>query len=1534
MVQKRAGAVVAALVVFVAAFAVGVNPASANDDVLTLPGGEATVTLGPNAVLRIDGKLSYNNSCDDDGVNDFAYAASDIYLSATAPTAGADLEDVSGTPSTIVQSSSMFIDQLIAITAPSGTTGAGTYSIVYDTCQNGVFDPGEDPVFTDVVKVQFPAVLPPIDASIAQLKTGAHTEWGEWKYIGQLFDSIINIESYQGCAEKKVSDCLSVLAIWADSEQMSEWAETAGEVNSQVACASGDVSSCFGLLSEYWGFESTSVRDIVLGGAKSLIANQAKTFFGIYADPPRSDFTTPSAAHVDLPFPGIQGAGPVADSVSEFGTALQRDTALHQALLDAIERYQGAQAAGDPVAAVAQLRSAAAIATTLATSGQATANRTKAMFDAIHGAIPTIDDITQARDAEIDATVNHGFDAARDRQLRNAGVGASTRGSYFDAQRAAENGNIVAVYQNLDVVDDLVAEQAARSAHLLDAAAQFNATANDIVSSGASSDAAAALSAVPTLTLTGGPNASVGAPVSFNATASAGSTVTWDLDADGSFDDGAGNAVSPIYHQSGLRVIAAKSTNGDGTSVTAHALVDVTSSNAPPVIDAQTPLDGDGKPGVDAQVGKPTTFSVSAHDPNSDALSYAWAIDGVAVPGATGSSYTLTPTNAQRGAPVVSVNVTDGHPGNLAQAAWRVWITNVDADGDGWADNAVADCDDTDADVHPGRLEVLFNNKDDDCDASTPDGGTDLGEGGDLWAWGSGYANPASGGSTPTAVTSHAGDIVQATSTYAAGYWLTRDGQVFGVGPGPDSDSGVGPGGAVVGIGGTGTLQGIQEITNGDLAVYARTGDGHVVSWGSEHWIGSLGSGVTAWARNAPDYVLGPDTDSDGNPDPLGGVTKVWQIGGAGLARTSDGTLYQWGRRQCADAGYNVRPVTPVALPESELTTKLAKMVQADGSSNTTGSAIFRMADGSVMACGADVTEPSSSFNTNKLVPFGNFGPDNPAVDVETSGQEWWVVTGDGKVWVKTWETAALSVPGCTPTLCPPGVLHELPLPDDWHVVDIEASDSYHFLRLADGRLATFSDANDYGSLGHDAPLNTPTLLAIDGYVLSMSPQLYDGYAVVLPSAAIAASGWVAPQPDVTVSAVGGSGPEGGSVTAGIDLDKAASGDLVVRWSFGDATGQVTVPKGSTHVDVPLSLPAPDGVWGVDRHVPFVITSVSADASLGDEIADVTVTDADAPPTLSMSPGSVPEGDGARVGASITVSLSSPAGVDVPVHVTSTDGTAHAGVDFAGLDADAVIPAGASSVNVPLMLFGNTIPEPDRALTLTATPGVRGLQSVSSALTITDDDPLALEVSAPRVNGGTSASVTFKVPCLVDGEQVVVGWSTADGSALAGTDYSADSGTVTLSGTQTGECGPVSQTVTLLTSAVTAPGTQPQLRYLALNLDASSGAREVLVPDSTPVGILQQPAALPTTTTSSTTSTSTTSTTTSTTTASTTTLVPTSTTRPSTTSTTVPPSSNAPTSTSRVEPTNTASTTTPTPQPPPMVAMPATAVTGDPTYTG
>ena len=127
--------------------------------------GSATVSRqGERAVVSIDGSITYASDCPKPGINDFFYPATDVYL-VEAGFSGGELHDVGGgRPNTIVSGASLFTDEVIGLTAPGGKLEGGVYDVVYDTCQDGQYDPGHDTIFRDAVTVDevetFPSPLP------------------------------------------------------------------------------------------------------------------------------------------------------------------------------------------------------------------------------------------------------------------------------------------------------------------------------------------------------------------------------------------------------------------------------------------------------------------------------------------------------------------------------------------------------------------------------------------------------------------------------------------------------------------------------------------------------------------------------------------------------------------------------------------------------------------------------------------------------------------------------------------------------------------------------------------------------------------------------------------------------------------------------------------------------------------------------------------------------------------------------------------------------------------------------------------------------------------------------------------------------------------------------------------------------------------------------------------------------------------------------------------------------------------------------
>jgi hypothetical protein len=125
-------------------------------------------------------------------------------------------------------------------------------------------------------------------------------------------------------------------------------------------------------------------------------------------------------------------------------------------------------------------------------------------------------------------------------------------------------------------------------------------------------------------------------------------------------------------------------------------------------------------------VGEMLSFNAWAKDADGDPLTFAWQVDGATAgtPETSGSQSRLRVSAAQGGVAKVLVSVTDGKSPPVHAVA-RLLVNdapvgNVDADRDGWpaGQGALADCDDTNAAVHPTAKEVCGDRVDFDCDGS------------------------------------------------------------------------------------------------------------------------------------------------------------------------------------------------------------------------------------------------------------------------------------------------------------------------------------------------------------------------------------------------------------------------------------------------------------------------------------------------------------------------------------------------------------------------------------------------------------------------------------------------------------------------------------------------------------------------------------------------------------------------------------------------------------------------------------------------
>ncbi|MBN6152033.1 autotransporter domain-containing protein [Xanthomonas sp. AmX2] len=244
----------------------------------------------------------------------------------------------------------------------------------------------------------------------------------------------------------------------------------------------------------------------------------------------------------------------------------------------------------------------------------------------------------------------------------------------------------------------------------------------------------------------------------------------------------------------------------------------------------------------------------------------------------------------------------------------------------------------------------------------------------------------------------------------------------------------------------------------------------------------------------------------------------------------------------------------------------------------------------------------------------------------------------------------------------------------------------------------------------------------------------------------------------------------GGSATSGSDY-AAVSSPLVI--AGGQASGTITIN------------PTVDGTVEPDETVVISLAAGSGYSVGSPDSATGTIANDDVP-SLSINDVGLNEGDAGTSNATFTVSLNQPAGAGgVTFDIATADGSATAGVDYANASLTGqTIPAGSSSATFTVLVNGDTFNEPNETFFVNVT-NVSGatVGDAQGQGTVVNDDAVPTvsidDVSVNEGNGGTTTA-TFTVSLsTASGQTVSVNYATADGTAAAGSDYVARSGTLT-----------------------------------------------------------------------------------------------------------------------------------------------------------
>lgn len=272
------------------------------------------------------------------------------------------------------------------------------------------------------------------------------------------------------------------------------------------------------------------------------------------------------------------------------------------------------------------------------------------------------------------------------------------------------------------------------------------------------------------------------------------------------------------------------------------------------------------------------------------------------------------------------------------------------------------------------------------------------------------------------------------------------------------------------------------------------------------------------------------------------------------------------------------------------------------------------------------------------------------------------------------------------------------------------------------------------------------------------------------------------------LSAVDGSAAEeAGSLVFTITLNPASVFEVTVNYSttnntasladYTNVSNTLTIPAGNTSgtIAVPLTSDPLD-----ENDETFTLNLGQANnAGILDGTATGTIVDDDDPPDITINNPVVDESNGL---ITFTVSLSAASSFPVAVNYTTLGITATAGNDFTAKSGTLNIPAGDSSGLITVTILEDALDEDDELFALNLSGATNATILDNQGLgQITDNDPLPTLTIADVTDNEAVGSMAFTVTLSpVSGRAVTVVYSTTNGTATDGSDFTGANNTLTI----------------------------------------------------------------------------------------------------------------------------------------------------------
>ena len=217
-----------------------------------------------------------------------------------------------------------------------------------------------------------------------------------------------------------------------------------------------------------------------------------------------------------------------------------------------------------------------------------------------------------------------------------------------------------------------------------------------------------------------------------------------------------------------------------------------------------------------------------------------------------------------------------------------------------------------------------------------------------------------------------------------------------------------------------------------------------------------------------------------------------------------------------------------------------------------------------------------------------------------------------------------------------------------------------------------------------------------------------------------------------------------------------------------------------------ISVPVLDDMLHENEEVFYVQLGSAIGATIADGSGQATIRDNDAGPRLNINDVTVTERDTTTVNATFTVRLTAVSAVPVTVDFATSGDTATEGTDYQESHGSITFNPGETTKTITVVTNGDLLHEANEVFFVNLTNSMQAaiLDGQGRGTLRNNDQAPRLSIGDVRVIEGETAVFTVSLSAP-SGQAVTVNYATANGTAVAGREFAATTGTLTFAAGET-----------------------------------------------------------------------------------------------------------------------------------------------------